>query len=95
MTIYAIVLSQKFKNRKDITVVSAMPHTHSSGTQVWTKIVRKGVEIGYLFRNKFYDSNLQQSFEIDPTTLTKVQKHIISFTKYLTTLIDKMLSTLT
>jgi hypothetical protein len=55
-----IIHNQKLK------VVSAIPHTHLTGTEVWTKIIRKGVDIGYLFRNKYYDFNYQNSYNLDP-----------------------------
>ena len=41
-------------------------HTHLTGMELYTKIIRNGVDIGYLFYNKYYDFNFQNSYEISP-----------------------------
>ena len=33
---------------------------------MWTKIIRKGKDIGYLFRNRNYDFNYQSNFVLNP-----------------------------
>ncbi|CAF1040449.1 unnamed protein product [Brachionus calyciflorus] len=57
-------------NRKlstqSITVVSSLPHTHLTGQAVSTKIIRNGKDIGYLFRNKYYDFNYQNTYLLNP-----------------------------
>ena len=50
----------------NITVISANPHTHLTGISVDTKIIRNGVDIGYLFANHEYDFNYQQSYLLNP-----------------------------
>jgi len=42
-----------------ITVVSAFPHTHLQGRTVWTKIIRNGTAVEYLFNGEAYDFNYQ------------------------------------
>jgi hypothetical protein len=62
-----------------ITILSATPHTHLLGVEVFTKVIRNGTDIGYLTRNKEYDFNYQQSIQVDPPfTLTKVC-YVINF----------------
>jgi len=51
---------------ENVTIISAIPHTHLKGIQVWTKIIRKGNDIGYLFYNKYYDFNYQTSYTLNP-----------------------------
>ena len=45
----------------------AYPHTHLSGLEVSTKIIRNGSDIGYLFRNKYYDFNFQNNYLLNPS----------------------------
>ena len=57
----------------NITVVAVLPHTHLQGKEIWTKIIRNGKDMGYLFHNKHYDFNYQQNFVLNPpVVLTKV-----------------------
>jgi hypothetical protein len=43
------------------------------GYDVWTKIVRNGIDIGYLARNPNYDFNYQNYLTLKPSVvLTKV-----------------------
>lgn len=49
-----------------MNIISANPHTHLTGLEVSTKIIRKGVDIGYLFRNKYYDFNFQNTYLLNP-----------------------------
>jgi hypothetical protein len=50
-----------------------MPHTHLAGFEIWTKIVRDGFDIGYLFNNKYYDFNYQNTYILNPPiNITKV-----------------------
>ncbi|CAF0751051.1 unnamed protein product [Brachionus calyciflorus] len=51
---------------ENITLFSALPHTHLTGFEVWTKMIRNEVDIGYLFRNKYYDFNYQNNYLLDP-----------------------------
>ena len=56
------------------------PHTHTVGYEVYTKIIRKGNDIGYLFKNDYYDFNYQNIYTLNPpVNITKVS----SFLKYL------------
>lgn len=60
---------------QNITVIMAHPHTHLTGIELWTQIIRNGDDIGYLFRNKYYNFNYQNSYLLDPpVNLTKVNK---------------------
>lgn len=57
----------------NLTVISINPHTHLTGIEVWTKIIRNGTDIGYLNLNKNYDFNYQDSLQLDPPiNITKV-----------------------
>ena len=66
----------------DITIVQAIPHTHLLGKQVWTKIIRNGEYVGYLFRNKYYDFNYQQSYELDPPIKITQQDTLHTYCEY-------------
>ena len=49
------------------------PHTHTVGYEVYTKIIRKGNDIGYLFKNDYYDFNYQNIYTLNPpVNITKV-----------------------
>lgn len=50
----------------NITVVTSMPHTHLTGYSVDTKIIRNGLDIGYLFAVLNYNFNYQQTYLLDP-----------------------------
>jgi hypothetical protein len=74
------LLYLKYLENTNITIVAALPHTHLQGKEVWTKIIRNGKDMGYLFRNKHYDFNYQQNFIINPpVVLTKVCEKIANF----------------
>lgn len=63
----------------EITIVAASPHTHLAGVEVWTKIIRNGEEKGYLFRNKYYDFNYQNTYLLNPAVnITKVD-HLFNY----------------
>ena len=50
-----------------------MPHTHLAGVSVETRIIRNGVDIGFVFANPHYDFNYQQIYLLKPSVvLTKV-----------------------
>jgi hypothetical protein len=70
---------------QDITIVTSIPHTHLAGNEVWTKIIRKGVDIGYLFRNKFYDFNYQNSYLLDPPVKITKDDSLYTYCGYQTT----------
>jgi len=53
-------------NSSDITVVMAFSHTHLSGIDIGTKIIRNREDIGYLYRNKYYDFNYQMNAFLNP-----------------------------
>lgn len=56
----------------NITIISVIPHTHLVGKEIWTKIYRKGEDIGFLHRNKNYDFNYQNNYVLNPfVTITK------------------------
>ena len=40
-------------------MISAFPHTHNQGKSVWTKIIRNGKAIDYLFNAESFDFNYQ------------------------------------
>jgi hypothetical protein len=57
----------------NITIVMAFPHTHLTGKEIYTKIIRNGKDIGYLFKNSYYDFDFQNIYRLDPPViLTKV-----------------------
>ena len=62
----------------------AAPHTHLVGIDVWTRIIRKGEDIGYLHRNKYYDFNYQNNYLLDPyVNFTQVNQKIFLVLKVL------------
>jgi hypothetical protein len=70
------------KLKQNLTFISAVPHTHLTGVEIWTKIIRKGVDIGYLHRNKYYDFNFQNGYTIEPSiNLTTVCVRAFKFSK--------------
>ncbi len=42
-----------------ITIFGSMFHTHLAGRQVFSKLMRNGREVDYLFQNKWFDQNYQ------------------------------------
>ncbi len=63
-----------------------------AGNEVWTKIIRKGVDIGYLFRNKYYDFNYQNSYNLDPPVKITKDDALHTYCGYQTTTRDKFTS---
>ena len=59
-------LNSKILNGKTITVIGYMSHTHLSGREIYTKIVKNGTEIDYLARNKYYDFHYQNTIFLEP-----------------------------
>lgn len=58
---------------KNITIIGTSPHTHMTGISVDTKIIRNGVDIGYVLANHHYDFNYQQLYYLKPyVNITKV-----------------------
>ena len=49
-----------------MTIIASIPHTHLVGNEIWTKIIRNGSDIGYLFRNQNYDFNYQNNYLLSP-----------------------------
>ncbi|RNA24662.1 DBH-like monooxygenase 1, partial [Brachionus plicatilis] len=76
-------------NEENITVVSAIPHTHLVGVEVWTKIIRKGNDIGYLFFNRNYDFNYQTSYTLNPFVNITQHDELITQCVYKTVSKDK------
>lgn len=67
-----------------MTVISAMAHTHLTGTAVSTRLIRNGTDMGYIFNAPNYDFNYEQAYTLNPyLTITKVyipyQTQSISF----------------
>lgn len=60
-----------------MTVLFAFPHTHLTGVEVSTSIIRNGVDIGYLYRNKYYDFNYQNYYPLDPPVVLQKVKIIL------------------
>lgn len=54
-----LILTLKKLENTSLTVVSTIPHTHTTGISVYTKIVRNGNDIGYILDNEHYDFNYQ------------------------------------
>lgn len=52
---------------QDLTIISAMSHTHLTGYEIWTKIVRDNKDAGFLFRNANYDFNYQNNYPLNVT----------------------------
>ncbi len=42
-----------------ITVFGSMFHAHLAATQAYSKLMRNGNEVNYLFQNEWYDPNYQ------------------------------------
>ena len=42
-----------------ITVFGSMFHAHLAGIQAYSKLMRNGNEVNYLFQNEWYDPNYQ------------------------------------
>lgn len=60
-------------NSQNITILSALPHTHLTGVEISTKIIRNGTDIGYLDWNKYYSFNYQNIYLLNPRVeITKV-----------------------
>ena len=49
----------------------AISHTHLTGIDVGTRIIRNEEDIGYLYRNKYYDFNYQFNALISPPVVLK------------------------
>jgi hypothetical protein len=49
----------------------AMSHTHLSGIDIGTRIIRNGEDIGNLYRNKHYDFNYQMNAFLNPPVSIK------------------------
>lgn len=71
--VYLSTYILKELQNQNITIVTALPHTHLAGISVETSIIRNGVDIGYVFANHHYDFNYQQIYLLNPqVVLTKV-----------------------
>jgi hypothetical protein len=65
-------------------MVIAAPHTHLTGKSISTKIIRDGVNIGYLDYNKYYDFNYQELYILNPRIeITQVKKNKNAFSTVL------------
>ncbi len=51
---------------KNLTIIQSFPHTHLAGVSVNTKLVRNGMDIGYVSNNPFYNFNYQYQIKNDP-----------------------------
>jgi hypothetical protein len=49
----------------------AISHTHLTGIDIGTRIIRNNEDIGYLYRNKYYDFNYQFNGLISPPVVLK------------------------
>ncbi|CAF0955087.1 unnamed protein product [Adineta ricciae] len=56
---YCTASATKVIPKSGITVTTAFPHTHLQGRTVWTKIIRNGTAVDYLFNGDAYDFNYQ------------------------------------
>ena len=51
---------------QEITVIGFGSHTHLTGREIYTSMVKNGTEIGYLAKNKYYDFEFQNFIYLDP-----------------------------
>lgn len=57
-------------NTKNITVFATLPHTHLTGRQIYSKVIRNGKEVSYITYGKYYDFNYQYTnFLASPITI--------------------------
>ena len=73
---HVLTLYKKLEDT-NMTVLFAFPHTHLTGVEVSTSIIRNGVDIGYLYRNKYYDFNYQNYYPLDPPVVLQKVKIIL------------------
>jgi hypothetical protein len=59
------------------------------GTEIWTKIFRKGEDIGYLFRNRNYDFNYQNNYMLNPYVNITRDDELVTYCRYNTSNRDK------
>ena len=45
----------------NITVFAFQSHTHTAAKSVYTKIVKNGIETGYLAKNQYFNPNYQNT----------------------------------
>lgn len=51
----------------------AFPHTHLAGTEIYTRHIRDGKDIGYVFKNDYYNFDFQKTYNLNPfVNFTKV-----------------------
>jgi hypothetical protein len=63
-----------------MTVIMAFPHTHLTGVEVKTRLIRKGIDMGYVYYNKYYKFDYQQTYELEPAVvITPVIKKLEKF----------------
>ena len=68
------LLKNIFGPSGEITIFANIPHTHSVGIQVFSKIVRNGTEIDYIANNKYFSSDYQYlNVLAKPVTLKRVK----------------------
>jgi hypothetical protein len=60
-----LFLAELLRN-EHISVVMAQPYAHLAATEVGTRIIRNGTDLGYLFRNKYFDFEYQSVFYLNP-----------------------------
>jgi dopamine beta-monooxygenase len=70
-------------------VFATLPHAHSYGREISSKIIRNGQEVEYLVNNKYYDFKYQfYNFNENPITL-KMGDQLKTTCVYSTTHTDK------
>ena len=63
---------------QNITIVGYASHTHLTGREIYTSIVKNGTELGYLAKNKYYNFEFQNTIYLDPfITITDVKTFLI------------------
>ena len=64
---------------KNVTVFALLAHTHLTGREIHTKIVRNNKEVSYLSKNNYYDFNYQNvAFLPKPVVLKKDDEILVN-----------------
>ena len=48
------------------TLLNFLKHAHLAGIDLYTNIIRDGVDVGYLYKNKHFEIRLQTQIYFDP-----------------------------
>jgi hypothetical protein len=57
----------------EVKIISVNSHAHLAGRRIYTKVVRDGVDLGYLLDNKYFNFDLQRDIPIEEFTLKAVK----------------------